>query len=293
MELLNQMPPYNLFGLDNQTYEKAKVVVVPIPYDSTSSYKSGSKEGPHAIIEASRNIELYNEETESDISNIGIFTTEELSPDFSSPEVMVERIKKEISLIVSQSKMPLLLGGEHTITLGSVGALLDKYPDMSILYFDAHSDTRDSYLGARVCHASVARRIMDITENIYIMGVRSIDKESAEKYSNKIMYMKDMHKMDLKSIIQNLLGQLNDKVYISIDLDVLDPSEMPSVGTPEPDGMHFNELKEIIKSVLEKKTLIGLDVVELNPIPGFIAPNYLTAKLIYLILSYSFGVQND
>ncbi|MCL4374052.1 MAG: agmatinase [Candidatus Marsarchaeota archaeon] len=289
MELLNQLPPYNLFGLENQTFEGAKVVAIPVPYDSTSSYKSGSKDGPHAIIEASRNIELYSEETGTDISDIGIFTTEELAPNLSSPEATVEQIKKEVSIIAEKGKVPLLIGGEHTITLGSVGALLEKENDLSILYFDAHSDSRDSYLGAKVCHASVARRLMDLTENLYMLGVRSIDKESAQKYGSKILYMKDMHNKDRKSIINTLLNSLSEKVYLSIDLDVLDPSEMPSVGTPEPDGMHFNEMKEIIKGVLERKTLVGLDVVELNPIPGLVAPNYLAAKLIYMILSYSFG----
>ncbi|MGC8651946.1 MAG: agmatinase [Candidatus Micrarchaeia archaeon] len=289
MELLNQMPPYNLFGLENQTYEGAKVITIPVPYDSTSSYRSGSREGPHAIIEASRNLELYNEETGSDIRKIGIFTTEELAPDLTSPESMVKRIKKEVSIVAEQSKVPLLLGGEHTITLGSVSALLEKDRGISVLYFDAHSDTRDTYLGAKVCHACVARRIMDLTESVYIIGVRSVDTESAQKYRSKMLYMKDIHDKDRKEMIDTILNTLGEKVYISIDLDVLDPSEMPSVGTPEPDGLHFNELKEIIKGVLERKTLVGLDAVELNPIPGLIAPNYLAAKLIYFVISYAFG----
>jgi agmatinase len=289
MELLNQMPPYNLFGLEYQTYEKSKIVVLPVPYDSTSSYKSGSKDGPHAIIEASRNIELFNEETNSSINNIGIFTTDELAPDFSAPENMVDRIKKEVSIIIGDSKIPLLLGGEHTIAIGSISALLEKNKDMSILYFDAHSDSRDSYLGAKTCHACVSRRIMDLTDNIYMLGIRSIDEQSAKKYTSKILYMKDIYNKDRSDIINSILNNLDEKVYISIDLDVLDPSEMPSVGTPEPGGMHFNELKDILKGVLERKTIVGLDVTELNPIPGIIAPNYLAAKLIYFILSYSFG----
>jgi agmatinase len=289
MELLNQMPPYNLFGLEKQSYENAKVVVIPVPYDSTSSYKSGSKDGPHAIIDASRNIELYNEETEQDISNIGIYTTDELAPDFGSPEGMVERIKKEASIIVNDGKVPLLLGGEHTISIGNVSALLERYKDMSIIYFDAHSDSRDIYMGAKVCHACVARRIMDLTDNIQLIGVRSIDQESARKYAGKILYMKDMHKQQISQIIEDLQNNTSQNVYISIDLDVLDPSEMPSVGTPEPDGMKYSMLVDLLRGVLKSKKLAGMDVVELNPIPGIIAPNYLAAKLIYMALSYSFG----
>ncbi|MGC8687710.1 MAG: agmatinase [Candidatus Micrarchaeia archaeon] len=289
MELLNQMPPYNLFGLEKQSYENAKVVAIPVPYDSTSSYKSGSKEGPHAIIEASRNIELYSEETEQDISNIGIYTTEELAPDFGSPDGMVDRIKKEVSIIAGDGKVPLLLGGEHTITIGSVAALLERYKDMSIIYFDAHSDSRESYMGAKVCHACVAKRIMDMTDNIQLLGVRSIDQESAKKYAGKILYMKDMRKQQVSQIIEDLQNNTGQNVYVTIDLDVLDPSEMPSVGTPEPDGMKYSMLVEILRGLLKSKKLVGMDVVELNPIPGLIAPNYLAAKLIYMALSYSFG----
>ncbi len=289
MELLNQMPPYNLFGLEGQSYEKAKVVAIPVPYDSTTSYKSGARDGPHAIIEASRNIELFDIETETDISKIGIYTTEELAPDFSSPENTVLGIKKEVGIIAEQSKIPLLIGGEHTISIGGVGALIEKNKDMSILYFDAHSDSRDSYLGAKTCHACVARRIMEMTESIYMIGVRSADRESIQKYRSNMMLMKDIKSRERKEIINTILNNLNDKVYISIDLDVLDPSEMPSVGTPEPEGMHFGELREILKGVLERKQLVGFDVVELSPIHGLIAPNYLAAKLIYLIISYSLG----
>lgn len=287
MKILNSMPSYNLFGLEEQNYGKAKVVAVPIPYDSTTTYRAGTREGPRAIIEASRNIELYSEETGSDISKIGVYTTEEIAPDFSSPENMVKRIASEIAPILNDSKIPLLLGGEHTISLGSIKALAAKSKEFTLLHFDAHSDSRDTYYGSKFCHACVVSRANEYCKS-YSVGVRSVDEQSAKKNKN-ILYMAKMHEMDRKEIVKDILKNTSKNIYLSVDLDVLDPSEMPSVGTPEPAGMRYHELKEIIKSVVKERKVIGMDFVELNPIPGFTAPNYLVAKLIYLTLGFSFS----
>ncbi|MGD0729499.1 MAG: agmatinase [Candidatus Micrarchaeaceae archaeon] len=286
MKILNSLPPYNLFGIEEQSYESAKVVAVPIPYDSTTTYKSGTREGPRAIIEASRNIELFNEELNKDISKIGIYTTEEIAPDFSSPENMVKRICSEIKPILNDNKIPLLLGGEHTISLGSLMAIADKEDDFTLLHFDAHSDSRDSFSGSKYCHACIIARAHDFC-NSYSVGVRSIDEQSAKR-SKSILYMKDMHEMETSEIIKSIVKNTKKKIYLTVDLDVLDPTEMPSVGTPEPDGISFYQLKEIIKGITKEKKVIGMDFVELNPIPGFNAPNYLAAKLIYLSIGYSF-----
>lgn len=285
MKILNALPPYNLFGLEDQDYKKAKIVAVPVPYDSTTTYKSGTREGPHALIEASRNMELYSEETGTDISKIGIYTTEEIAPDFSSPENMVKRIEKEIRPIISDKKIPLLIGGEHTISIGSVKALSGNNK-FSFLHFDAHSDSRDSYQGSKFCHACVVARVKEICST-YSVGIRSIDEQSS-KNSKDILYMKDIHEMKTGDIVKSILGKTEKNIYLSVDFDVLDSSEMPSVGTPEPDGLSFYQLKELLKGVLKKKNVIGMDFVELNPISGFTAPNYLAAKLVYLALGYAF-----
>jgi agmatinase len=286
MRILNATSPYNLFGLEGQDYDSARIVAVPVPYDSTTSYQAGTRNGPGAIIEASRNLELYSEELGKDISKAGIFTTEELAPDYSSPENMVGRIEKETAIICNDSKIPLLLGGEHTISLGAIRALAKKEKEFSVLHFDAHSDSRDEFMGTRYSHVCVMARVREVCKSCYSVGVRSTDEASARKYKD-IMYMKDMHAKSCKQISDMIVRSTKKRIYLSIDLDVLDPSEMPSVGTPEPDGMRFRELKEILKSVLEDKQLLGMDLVELAPIPGFTAPNYLAAKLAYVIVGYA------
>jgi agmatinase len=288
MKLLNALPPYNLFGLEEQDYKSAKVVAVPVPYDSTTTYKAGARDGPHALIEASRSIELYNEELGADISKIGIYTTEELAPDFSSPENMVKRIESEIMPIIEDKKIPLLLGGEHTISLGGVRALHSAGRKFTFLHFDAHSDSRNIYSGSKYCHACVVSRVKEMCKS-YSVGVRSIDEETAKGNCSDILFMKDMNSMDMQEIAESIIENTDRNIYLSVDLDVLDSSEMPSVGTPEPNGLRFNQLNEIIREVTKKREIIGMDFVELAPISSFVAPNYLAAKLIYLTIGHAFS----
>ncbi|MGC8730091.1 MAG: agmatinase [Candidatus Micrarchaeia archaeon] len=289
MHILNSLPPYNLFGLENSDYETSKIVVLPIPYDSTSSYKAGSREGPKAIIEASRQIELFNEETEHDISNIGIYTTEEIEPNINSPEGMINRIEKEVKPLIDDKKFPLLLGGEHTIAVGSIKALKSSGHDFTVLQFDAHSDSRDEFMGSKYSHACVMARAKEITGSCYGVGIRSINRESFQEKRNEFLFMKDIKRMEIEEVVENICKNTKKQVYISFDFDVLDPSIMPSVGTPEPDGISFEFAKEVIKMVAKKKNIIGMDFNELNPIPGLSAPNYLAAKLIYFTVSYIFN----
>ncbi len=282
------MPPYTLFGIEDQDYEKAKVVVLPVPYDSTSTFKVGSREGPHAIIEASRHVEFYSEELGRDVSKMGIYTLDELAPNFDSPKKMVDRIAKEVSLIMQDSKVPLLLGGEHTIAVGAVQAVAEKYKDFSVLHFDAHSDSYEEYFGTKYCHACIMARIREMCKSCYSVGVRSTTEEHVKKHAASTLYMKDIREMAIKQVIERILKNTKKNLYVTIDLDVLDPSEMPSTGTPEPGGMRYNELKDILKGVLKERNLIGIDFNELCPIPGITAPNFLAAKLIYLALGYAF-----
>lgn len=290
MKILNSMPPYNLFGIDEQNYDTARIVVLPVPYDSTSTYRVGSREGPHAIIEASRNMELYSEELDRIISDVGIFTLEELAPDFNSPEGMINRIAKEVGLLLEDSKIPILLGGEHTIAVGAVKAISKKISekDFSVLHFDAHADSYDEFFSTKFCHACVMARIREMCSSCYSVGVRSIDQKSAGKYVKSILYMKDMLDMSNEKIADRIIKNTKKKIYITLDLDVIDPSEMPNTGTPEPGGIRYNDLKEVLRLVLEKKQLIGADFNELNPVQGLTAPNVLAAKLIYMTIGYAF-----
>ncbi|MCL4387913.1 agmatinase [Candidatus Marsarchaeota archaeon] len=287
MQILNSAAPYNLFGLEGQSYEKAKFAVLPVPYDSTVSYGTGSRDGPDAIIKASRHIELYDEVLGFSPADAGIYTLEPLEPDVNGPEAMVKRIAKEVSLIAQDKKVPLLLGGEHTIAIGAIKALADSTKDFSVLHFDAHSDSRDEFMGSRYSHACVMARTKEICKSTYSVGVRSIDEHGYSKYSKDILYMKDMRGMDDEEIAKAISRRMKENVYITIDLDVLDPSEMPSVGTPEPGGMKYNSLMNVISGVLKGKSLVGADISELAPIPGMRAPDYLAAKLAYGLIGRS------
>jgi agmatinase len=281
------MPKNNLFGIDNQEYETAKVIVLPVPYDSTATYKTGSREGPYAIINASRNIELYSYELRTDISKIGVYTLPSMSPDLSSPENMLKSIKKEVGIILQDNKIPLLLGGDHTITIGALQAFKEQNKDLSVIQFDAHSDSRTELFGSKYMHATVIARARELYTSLIQVGIRSIDSNSAiEADPEKTLFIDDIRKMGVDDATHNIVDSTKDSVYLTIDLDVLDPSEMPSVGTPEPDGLRFHELMQIIKGLGERKKLIGLDITELCPIPYLHAPDYLAAKLIYLTLGY-------
>jgi len=287
MQPLNSLPKYNLFGIDEIEYKDAKIVVLPIPYDSTVTYRSGTREGPRAIIEASRNMELYSYELGTDISKVGIYTMDELAPDFSSPKNMVKHIAREVELIMKEGKIPLILGGEHTITIGAAQALSNMEKKVSFIQLDAHSDTRDEMFNSKYMHATAMRRTKELCKNLVSVGIRSMEEplEKSEK-NHEIFTMHDVHEKGIEKIARKVLDLTEDEIYLTIDLDVLDPSEMPATGTPEPDGMRFHELIKFIEIIAKEKKLLGFDIVELCPIQGFHAPNYLAAKLAYLTIGH-------
>lgn len=279
------LEPYNFGGLEKQNYKSSKVVIVPVPYESTTYYLSGTKEGPWAIVNASRHMELYDIERGKDISKIGIFTLEELEPSKNSPKETIFRIDNVISQILNDEKFPLMLGGEHSVTLGAASACKKKYlRNLSVLQFDAHADLRNEFEGTKFHHACVIRRVVDdLKLPVTQVGVRSLSEEEAnylkESKKNNIFYGKNIS-------IEEILKTLKENVYITLDLDVFDPSFMPSVGTPEPGGLDWQEVLDVIKNVAKNKKIIGADVVELCPIPGLVAPDFLAAKLVYKIISY-------
>ena len=284
---LNQVAKHNLFGIDEQDYDAAKVAVLPVPYDATASYRTGARDGPDAIINASRNMELYSYELGKDISGIGIYTLPAMSPDVSSPENMIEGIKKEVGILLQDRKLPLLLGGEHTITLGALRAFKERNADFGVLCFDAHSDSRAELLGSRYMHGTVIARARELYPETFQVGLRSMDSAFATKADRqKALSQRELRGMGMRDAIEVIIDATPEKIYLTIDLDVLDPSEMPSVGTPEPDGLRFHELMQIIEELGQRKELVGLDVTELCPIPYLHAPDYLAAKLIYLTLGY-------
>lgn len=278
----------NFGGIDAVEYtsfEDALFAVLPVPYDLTSTYQAGSRKGPAAIVEASSNMELYDEELRKETYRSGIYTLEPLEIDARSPRHMIDRVRNETAQILKSGKIPVILGGEHSISLGVVEAMKEQYPNISVLHFDAHADMRDSYQGTPYSHACVARRISELCPVVQA-GIRSMSSEEAlfiERTNREIINPAELNSPDS---VERICGKLTKDIYITVDLDVLDPSVMPATGTPEPGGVLWKDLIRLICEVSRNGMIRGFDVVELCPIPGLIAPDFTAAKLVYRIMGY-------
>jgi agmatinase len=270
-------------------FEQAKVVVLPVPYDETSTWGKGADKGPDAIIEASANMELYDIETDSEVYKTGIFTAPAVT-EKSSPESMVNAVHRETAHYLKHGKFVVGLGGEHSVTTGFVRAHADVYNNMSVLQLDAHTDLRPEYEGSPYNHACVMSRVAELCPFVQV-GIRSMDTvEKPFLVKNKLFLAGDIHSRS--NWYQEVVDQLTENVYITIDLDVFDPSIMPSTGTPEPGGMLWYETVKLLKLVSQQRNIIGFDVVELAPTEYDKAPDFLAAKLVYKLLSYRFEIKN-
>ncbi len=271
----------NYGGIDSAytAYEQAKFVVVPVPYDLTSTYQSGSRRGPGAILDASANMELYDEELGQETYLAGIHTLPPLDADARGPAEMVNSVRRTVAGIVADGKIPVMLGGEHSISFGAVQALREAFPKLSVLQLDAHADLRDAYQGTPFSHAAVARRISGICPLVQA-GIRSMSVEEAEflKTGPVKSYSADFI-LENRSWCETICGDLQGDLYLTVDLDVLDPAVMPATGTPEPGGIAWRDLIRLIREVSKRCRIRGFDVVELAPIPGMIAPDFLASKL--------------
>jgi agmatinase len=281
-----------LFGGTTPTttdFENARVVILPVPLDRTTSYVAGTRNGPHEILVASSHMELWDEETETDVHSIGIFTLPEMDFPFGTIDEVMREIRRIASELVTRGKFPFMLGGEHSITGPVVAALAEKHPGLSVLQIDAHADLRDSYMGSPYNHACVMRRVLKYARATQV-GIRSLSPEEAAAVSTlptEVFY--DFNMRQDGNWIDRVVESLGETVYITIDCDGLDPAIMPAVGTPEPGGLTWYETLALLRRVIESRRVVGCDLVELCPIPGNIAPNFLCAKLVYKILSYRFG----
>ncbi|MCK4319756.1 agmatinase [Candidatus Micrarchaeota archaeon] len=262
-------------------FQQAKVVFLPVPYDLTSSFISGAREGPYAILRASIENEDYDMETGKTPSSLGFHVLDPVPVDVSSPENMIKEVEKNVSYILENNKFPVILGGEHTVTLGALNAFPEK--DFSILQIDAHADMRDSYMGSRFSHVCVMRRASESFDNIVQAGVRSISQEEADYLKTRENIFTFGSSFNIEEVISSLK---NEKVYLTIDLDGIDPSQAPAVGTPQPGGIFYSQLLELLKELSKSKKIIGMDVVELAPIPGNRITEMLAASLIYKSLAY-------
>ncbi len=281
----------NFGGLEESftLYADAEFVVVPVPYDLTSTYQPGSRRGPGAIIDASCNMELYDEELGRETYKAGIHTLPSVEIDAAGPAGMVESVRLAIADIVADGKIPVMLGGEHSISFGAVQAVKEVYPDLTVLQLDAHADLRNSYQRTPFSHASVARRISEICPLVQA-GIRSYSPEEAEfmKTSSVRTYTSEFIRTN-PSWLEEICAHLKGDVYITLDIDALDPSIMPATGTPEPGGMLWHDVLALLRETAKRSTIRGFDVVELAPIPGMIAPDFLAAKLVYRMMGYTSG----
>lgn len=280
---------FNFLGLDffETCFEKARFIIIPVPYDSTASYRSGSRNGPHSILNASQNLEHFDIELEQEPYKKGVFTMNEVEPVRGNVSAMLEKIRQVTKGVFEIGKIPVLIGGEHTITLGAVKPLPR---DVVVVDLDAHSDFRDSYLGDSICHASVMRRIWEQDKEVVEIGVRSMsmgEYHFVKENNVKVFYREAIKEKGLKGLLGDLRPLVECKtVYLSIDVDVFDPSEAPGVSNPEPDGLSFGEVKEIVREVCYSSKVIGFDVVEVSPIPGNVITEFLAAKILYKTLGY-------
>jgi len=277
---------------EQSSLESAKIALIPVPYDSTTSFRSGSRDGPEAMISASYGLEDYDFELELDASEIGIHTTGAIEPHMAGPGPMTQRIKDVVTTYLDMGKTVGLLGGEHSITIGSVQAHIEAYPSLSVLYLDAHADLRDEYMGTPFGHASAARRAYECCP-IALAGVRSLCQEEHDFIRNNdipVWYWQPETRDDPSGdSLERVLDGLSDTVYVSVDLDVLDPALMPAVGTPEPGGMAWHQLVSLLAKVAESCRIVGFDVCELAPADGPPACSYTAAKLVYKLAAYACG----
>ena len=279
----------NTFGglSDGSVLETAQIVVLPVPFDKTTTYQQGANLGPAALIEASRNLELYDIETDSEVYRRGIYTAPTIEEDNSLD--MLQFTYEETLRFLQKGKFVVTLGGEHSISAAPIRAHAEFFGSLTVLQFDAHADLADAYEGNPLSHASVMARVKEISqiERLVAVGIRSMSVKEKEVLNfEDTFFAHDLHDND--HWMDKVIDRLTDRVYITFDLDAFDSSLMPSTGTPEPGGIFWHQAAKLLKKVAKKKQIVGFDVVELSPLPGLKAPDYLSAKLLYKLLSYIF-----
>lgn len=268
------------------SYQESRIIIVPVPYDGTSTWMKGADKGPDAILEASVNLEFYDVETSTEAHLVGINT---IAPvlEKESPNQLVKAVYETLLSLLSEKKFPVIIGGNHTVSIGAIRAFSEYFDNLTVLQLDAHSDLRQVYEGSEFNHACTMARAREFSPIVQV-GVRSMSAEElpfAEKdrifYSHELYYDKSLYKKAIEKLTEN--------VYITIDLDVFDPSIMPSTGTPEPGGPAYFELLHFMRDVIKKRNVVGFDVVELCPSATNKSPDFIAAKIIYQLLSYKFS----
>jgi agmatinase len=276
---------------DALTFERAAAIVLPVPLDRTTTYLSGTRNGPRELLAASSQVELWDDELGIDVHDVGIFTLPEMDVMAGSMDDVMALLRRVADEILAANKFLVTLGGEHSITAPLVAAAAARHRGLTVLQVDAHADLRDTYQSHRHSHACAMRRTLDSAPLVQV-GIRNISAEEVDALPalrTTIFY--DWNMRDDPSWMDRVEAALSDTVYITIDLDGIDPALMPAVGTPEPGGLSWRELTTLLRRTFARKTVVACDVVELCPIPGMASPNFTAARLVYKLLTYRFGLR--
>lgn len=265
-------------------YDQASVVILPVPFDLTCSYQKGAAKGPMALLESSYYLEMYDLETRTEVYRNGVHVLPAVEA--ADSETMVERVYQEVAVQIKAGKYCAVLGGEHSVSIGSIKAHQEKYPGLGVLQLDAHTDRRDEYEGSKLSHACAMARVSEFGVGIVSAGIRAVAKEEISRLnSDDVFLAEDIQ--DSPDWQQRVIDRLPRDVYLTFDLDSLDPSIMPSTGTPEPGGLLWYPTLKLLKKLFAQRNVVGFDIVELCPMNNKEA-EFLAAKLFYKILTYKF-----
>ncbi|TME01780.1 MAG: agmatinase [Chloroflexi bacterium] len=283
--------PVTQFGAPDAPYcdpSTARVTIIPAPLEYSVCYMKGTELGPQAILDASSQVELYDEELDCCPIEVGVYTRPALDYHDMDHATTLQATGDAVREVLERGQLPFTLGGEHSLSAPPIAAVRDYFPDLTVVHIDAHGDLRDEYEGTPLSHASIERRVVDMGIPLTEIGIRSFSPEEAE-------FMKTRPNVAVVWGYQLAKGtavipwdRLSKHTYVTIDLDALDPSEMPAVGTPEPGGLHWYQLLELIREICHRTTVVGMDVVELCPMEGQTRADFLAAKLVYKMIAYRY-----
>lgn len=291
---MSDLPAALAFLGVQDAFEDASVAVLPVPYDLTTTYQPGARFGPRALLTASLNIELFDEELRWDTSQVGLHTLQPIEPVASGPQTMIPPIAEAVRGLFRAGKFPVVIGGDHSVSIGVFEALQDSWDDVWVLQLDAHADLRDRYQGSPFSHASVMARARESFDCVQV-GLRSWSEEEELplwEAPERVVTALDLEE-SLDRSLDRILSALGDPVYVTLDLDCLDPAIMPATGTPEPGGLTYRQVTRILSAVANERHVVGCDLTELAPIPGLVAPDFLAARLAYKLIGYVFKSRQD
>lgn len=280
------------FGAPDAPYcdpATARVTIIPAPLEYSVCYMQGTRHGPQAILDASSQMELYDEELDCCPIEVGVYTRPSLDYTNLDHATALAVTGQAVREVLERGQLPLVIGGEHSLSAPPIAAVRDYFPDLTVIHIDAHGDLRDEYEGTQLSHASIERRVVDMGIPLTEIGIRSFSPEEAE-------FMKSKPDVAIVWAYQLANGtakipweRLSRHTYVTIDLDAIDPGEMPAVGTPEPGGLHWYQLLDLFREICQRTTIVGMDVVELCPMEGQTRADFLAAKLVYKMIGYRFA----